>query len=387
MEQVAKVMMYIIRCAIQEKPLDKDIKSFMTEDFLHKIYNVSVSHDMAHLIGSTLEKYELLPEGKYAEMFREQEITAVYRYERLNFEYNQICEIFEKSKIDFMPLKGAVLRQLYPEPWMRTSCDIDILVHRKDLKRAQSVLEKELQYTKENEGTHDIKLRSLNDVSLELHYDLVEDNRAKNSHTVLKNIWKYSQVKENCEYFHIMNKDMFYFYHIAHIAKHFEVGGCGIRPLLDLWLMDNNADYRNYPSEKLLKQGGLLRFSYALRSLSEVWFSEKEHDDTTLKMQAYILQGGVYGTEENHILMRNYKAGGRIRYMLSRIFVPYVNLKYEFVILQKYRFLTPVFEVYRWFSFLFKGSKKQKIERLNSINHVPEECKQNVADMMEKIGL
>ncbi|MBO4954226.1 MAG: nucleotidyltransferase family protein, partial [Clostridia bacterium] len=30
--------------------------------------------------------------------------------------------------IDFMPLKGAVIRQYYPEPWMRTSCDIDIHV-------------------------------------------------------------------------------------------------------------------------------------------------------------------------------------------------------------------------------------------------------------------
>lgn len=387
MEQVVKVMMHIIKCAIQETPLDKEIKTVLTEDFLNESYKVSCFHDMAHLISATLDKYEFLPEGEIAEKFREQELTAIYRYERMNFEYRQICETLENAEINFMPLKGAVLRELYPEPWMRTSCDIDILVHREDLEKAESVLERALQYTKENVGSHDVTLRSVNGVCTELHYDLVEDNRAKNSPEVLKNIWEYSHLKENHKYFHIMNKDMFYFYHIAHIAKHFEVGGCGIRPLLDLWLMDNKGNYWNSSSENLLKQGGLLRFSYAIRSLSNVWFSGKEHDEITLKMQTYILQGGVYGTEENHILMRNHRAGGRIRYILSRVFVPYVNLKYEFPILQKYRFLTPVFEVYRWILFIFKGNKKGKIKRLNSVKHIPEEHKQNVTDMMEKIGL
>ncbi len=387
MEQVAKVMMHIIKCAIQKTPLDKEIKFFLTEDFLQKIYTISYAHDMAHIISATLDKYDLLPEGEISEKFREQELTAIYRYERLNFEYKQICEIFEKTEINFMPLKGAVLRELYPEPWMRTSCDIDVLVHKEDLKKAESVLKKELQYSKEYEGTHDITLRSVNGVCIELHYDLVEDNRAKDSPKVLKNIWEYSHLKENYKYFHIMNRDMFCFYHIAHLAKHFEVGGCGIRPLLDLWLIDNNAGFFDYETEKLLRQGGLLRFAYAIRSLSEVWFSGKEHDEITLKMQEYILQGGVYGTEENHILMRTHRAGGRIRYILSRIFVPYVNLKYEFPILQKYGFLTPFFQVYRWIFFIFKGNKKYKIKRLNSIKHIPEEHKQNVADMMEKIGL
>ena len=387
MEQVVKVVMHIIKCAIQETPLDKEIKTVLSEEFLNKIYKISCFHDMAHIISATLDKYELLPEGEIAEKFREQELIAIYRYERMNFEYRQICEILENAEINFIPLKGAVLRELYPEPWMRTSCDIDILVHRDDFKRAESVLERELKYTKYCEGTHDITLRSVNGVCTELHYDLVEDNRAKDSPEVLKNIWKYSHLKENCKYFHIMDKDMFYFYHVAHIAKHFEVGGCGIRPLLDLWLMNNKANYWDTQSENLLKQGDLLKFSYAIRSLSDVWFSGKEHDEITLKMQTYILQGGVYGTEENHILMRTEKAGGRMRYVLSRIFVPYINLKYEFPILQKYWFLTPVFEVYRWFLFIFKGNKKHKIKRLNSIKHIPEEQKQNVADMMEKIGL
>ena len=386
-EKVVEVLMHIIRCSIQEKPLDKEISSYMTEDFLHKIYQLSGAHDMAHLIGGVLSESGLLPEGKMSQKFQEQEYTAVYRYERLNYEYKQICEILESAKIHFMPLKGAVLRDLYPQPWMRTSCDIDILVHKKDLKTAEHILTQNLKYRKERTGSHDITLRSVNDICIELHFDLVEDSLAKDSHKVLKNVWKYSYTKENYTYFHMMNADMFYFYHIAHIAKHFEIGGCGIRTLLDLWILDNNGQYWNEKSEKMLKQGGLLRFSYAVRNLSQVWFSGKKHDEITLKMQEYILKGCIYGTEENHILMRTHKAGGRVGYILSRIFVPYVNLKYEFAVLQKYRFLTPVFEVYRWLLFIFKGNKKNRIKKLNSINHIPEEHKHNVADMMEKIGL
>lgn len=34
----------------------------------------------------------------------------------------------DEAQIHYIPLKGAVLRQLYPAPELRTSCDIDVLV-------------------------------------------------------------------------------------------------------------------------------------------------------------------------------------------------------------------------------------------------------------------
>lgn len=60
--------------------------------------------------------------------------------ERMDQELRRTCDLLEKAQIDYMPLKGAVIRSLYPEPWLRTSGDIDILV--KDADRAAKLLEK-----------------------------------------------------------------------------------------------------------------------------------------------------------------------------------------------------------------------------------------------------
>ena len=44
----------------------------------------------------------------------------------------ELKEALEKAEIPFLPLKGSVIRKYYPEPWMRTSCDIDLLIHKEE---------------------------------------------------------------------------------------------------------------------------------------------------------------------------------------------------------------------------------------------------------------
>lgn len=71
---------------------------------------------------------------------------------KINHEYNRICDALESVEISFLPLKGSVLRQYYPEPWMRTSCDIDILVHENDLEKTTEYLVRDLGYIYDRKG-------------------------------------------------------------------------------------------------------------------------------------------------------------------------------------------------------------------------------------------
>ena len=77
-------------------------------------------------------------------------MTAVYRYERINYELNCLTEALNQAEMPFIPLKGSILRQYYPEPWMRTSCDIDILVREEDIDAATQAIEKKLGYEYES---------------------------------------------------------------------------------------------------------------------------------------------------------------------------------------------------------------------------------------------
>ena len=134
MNKIAEIMIGTIRAQVcgSEYKIDKDI----TQEELNQLYILSKSQDMAHIVGAELEKQGILKSGdEVSEKFRKQQMIAIFRYERINYELEEICRVLEEAQIPHMPLKGSVIRKYYPEPWMRTSCDIDILVHESDLKK------------------------------------------------------------------------------------------------------------------------------------------------------------------------------------------------------------------------------------------------------------
>ena len=91
---------------------------------------------------------------------------------------------------------------------MRTSCDIDILVHEKDLRSAISCLVENLKYTEHEQNSHDVSLFSSSGVHLELHYDLVEEGWANSSNAILQKVWDYVSPKNDYQYWCEMSDEM-----------------------------------------------------------------------------------------------------------------------------------------------------------------------------------
>ena len=83
--------------------------------------------------------------------------------------------------------------------------------------------------------------------------------------------------------------------------------------------------------------------------MSAVWFNNEEPDATTLDMENYILQGGVYGTLEQHLAMSQNKKGGKFKHLMSRIFLTYKEMSIYYPSLKKYPILFPFYQVRRWF--------------------------------------
>ncbi len=79
-----------------------------------------------------------------------------------NHFYAAICDTLERTEISYIPLKGSVIKDLYPEPWMRTSCDIDILVHEEDLESAIFAIETDTDFVAGKRGLHDVSMINKN---------------------------------------------------------------------------------------------------------------------------------------------------------------------------------------------------------------------------------
>ena len=129
-----EIMFALLRSDICGTLLSDEEKSLYDAEILPQLKKIAKEHDVLQLLALGLQKNDLL-EGNSSQL--ENEIfKAAYRYEQLNYELNSLCASLEKAQIRFLPLKGSVIRKYYPEPWMRTSCDIDVLVRAEDLDKA-----------------------------------------------------------------------------------------------------------------------------------------------------------------------------------------------------------------------------------------------------------
>lgn len=182
-----------------------------------------------------------------------------------------------------------------------------------------------------------------------------------------------------------MPDELFYFYHIAHMAKHFEYGGCGVRPFIDLWILNHRLTFDREKRTALLREGGLLKFSEACETLSEVWFGDKEPTELTGLLEKYMLSGGMYGNIENMVAVQKNQDGGWLHYIFRRLFMPYERLKNVYPILQKHKWLTPVMQLRRWYDMIATGRMKRTVGEIKSLKSTP--GNNEIEELLEQLEL
>lgn len=318
------------------------------------LYAVSKSHDLAHLLAAALEKYGITAPSETKDELKKQKLLAVYRREQLDYEEERICNALQKVQIAHIPLKGAVIKRFYPEKWMRTSCDIDILIHPEDKAVAISQLCEQLGYVQKSDSARECSLVSKSGVNLELHFSLEFENEKTNS--VLSRVWNYAIANDGCSY--TLSNDFFVFYHIAHMLVHFTEGGCGIRPFIDLWLFKKANDTDENALLTLLKESESFTFYKSVCALCDVWFNGKAHTELTAMLEEYVVTGGVYGSRKNLGSTSIHKKGGFFKYLVSRIFMPKEKLRLVYPKIDKYPILIPYYWVKRWFTLFNKNKFK-----------------------------
>lgn len=387
MENAGATIVKLIGSEVCGSTLSLSCNSPITDKDLAEMYSVAKTHDIAHILSSALMNNGLLAGSAMENAYREQVYSTLYRYENQCYVFGKVCDVLEKEKIKYVPLKGAVIKEIYPQPWMRTGCDIDILVHEEDVENAAKIIAETLGYKCSEKGKHDVQILSTENIYVELHFSLLEEDASPAMAKVLDKAWDYviPCEKGSCRY--VFNDAMFYFYHIAHMAKHFAGGGCGIRPFLDLWLIEKNKNYDTAETASLLKKAKLTDFAKVARKLSRVWFSGEEHDRVTKIMEEFIFSGGCFGSKETIMLSEQQKAGGRVKHILSRIFIPYEDLKGQYPIIKKYKLLTPICEICRIFTLIFGKRKNFRKNYIGKLKSVPYEHLDDIDYLFKKTGL
>lgn len=381
-----ELLFAMLRSVICGEKADENCINAVTPELLDQAFALAQRHDLGHLVGQAAADWKL-PDSEPAAAAKQAAMQALYRYVNLNRAYEQICGALEAGEIPFIPLKGSVLRGYYPQAWMRTSCDIDILVKPENLARARELLETKLSYSYIATGSHDITLRSPDGVHLELHFDTIESFVSAKAQLIMASVWEKAVPVEGKGFMLAMPDELFYFYHIAHMAKHVIFGGCGIRPFLDLWILDKRIPHDPASREALLAQGKLLAFTKAARKLSDIWLSGVEADEMSAQMEKFLLEGGTFGNVKNLVTVQQTKSGGKGKYLLARIFLPYHHMKVQFPVLEKHKWLMPVCQVIRWCRVPFGDARKRTVAELRSSKEAAGEGADSTARLLNYLGL
>ncbi len=239
--------------------------------------------------------------GEEKDALRVMIMQSIHRTACQVMELKALERIFEDAGVMNQPMKGSIMKFIYPAPEMREMSDIDMLIEEQSFEKADTILRERGYVLLESIKHHDIYKKE--------PFYVVEAHRAMYDKTVDRNQYGYfknfsrTTAKEGCTYTQVFGKEDFYVYMMSHMAKHFYQMGCGIRHLVDIYVYLNKYSDcmdRKYVDQELDKCG-ILTFTRHMEKLAYVWLDGVPGTELHDMIFAYMLDSGIYGKDENGI--------------------------------------------------------------------------------------
>ena len=311
------------------------------------------------------------------------EAKAVYNYTQRKVSLNEISEVFEKESIPYIPLKGSVLCDYYPYPWMRTSSDIDVLIHEEDIKNAIQALKLYTDFEYLRHDRHDVHFVNKS-VHLELHFSF--EYSIEKIDKALSDPWD-SIVKPDDSYRCSFTPEYNLFYIVTHAAKHFiQNGGIGIRPILDIYFLKTYSVFDEKRFMAYCDEAGVSGFYKQCCKLIDVWFNKESHDDISKIFENIVISGGVFGSKYLKLVSNKRNDSGR-RYIGRRIFKSSEEIKNYFPVCRKHPILVPYYQVVRWTRMLRTKRPGEYVSEFKQANLVEQSEVVMYDELMKAMGL
>ena len=281
--------------------------------------------------------------------------TCRYLYidERQRWELEKLYGVFDENGISYLPLKGVVLKSLYPRPDMRIMGDADILIRVEQYDKIRQLMI-QLGFTEKVESDHEL-IWTKPSLYLELHKRVIPSYNHDYA-AYFGDGWRLAQPGEPENRFRMSREDNL-IYLLTHFAKHYRDGGIGIRHLTDLYVYRRAYPQLDeaYVKAELGKLQLVVFYENVCRTIAVLFETAEETKETALITQM-ILGSGVYGSEEGHIAAQGVrdKAYGktakqvRSKHWRQLVFLPYQDMCKKYPLVEKCALLLPVMWIVRW---------------------------------------
>lgn len=363
LSETHKAAVYLIACALNGVRPDKSVTAAID----HKsLYEFADSQKIDALLGSVLGQCDC---GEMTDRWKDAYNRSIRKNILFDAERAKVFSLLEENGIWYVPLKGILLKDLYPVYGTRQMSDNDILFD-----PAYAAVVKDLftglgyECLSYMESNHDAYFKKPY-FNFEMHLSLFQKFSPYHEFDVrIKNrLLKDEDTSCGCHF----SKEDCYIYIYLHFAKHLHHFGTGIRSLTDLYLY--RLCYPDLDSSYISEE--LSRFDLAqeeqfIQKLVRKIFSSPDPDllsSLDPEDEAFLLQfleNGTYGSMENFLkssLDQYSESSGvsrKLHYLKDRLF-PDIEEKLSFypAFFSRHRWARPFFFIYRFFNRLIVNRK------------------------------
>ncbi len=362
---------YVIRCAVKGETPKKPQEAINWKQFVS--------------LAKKQEAYSLVAAALPSEYLPAEESVRLHNYEKselvrliaMKSELTALEGEMRWQGIRFMLLKGARIKEFYPKESMRQMSDIDILydetardalldMMKKHGYKLYSWSENSDDFSKKPYYTFEFHRRLFfDDFGFDPDFSFVWDNAVPDE-------------KNPCKL--VMRTEDVYLHSVAHMYKHYRLGGFGIRFLADTYLMLKGAQMDTDYIALRLADMGLTEFEKTVRELAVCVMEDGEYSDAQLTFLSGVMEFGLYGdmTQGRAVQFEQFKArsgsDSMVKYTLSRLFPDREYMHRTYRVLDSAPFLLPYFYVQRLITKTFSDGGKA-VKELKDIKKIQKKDK------------
>ncbi len=312
-----------------------------------EVWNLARRHHLETMVWETAKTNPTVPEdikSQMSNLFN----RMMAREVRQGHCLGQIEEALTDAGIHYAPIKGAILKNDYPQTHFRFMSDLDFYIKPENRPAIRKVIESIGGKFKGTESG-DEQFLFWDKLGIEFHGRLLY----RKTKVGIENYPAWEFVDESCNR---LSEEGYALNLIGHAVHDLAGAGPGIRYILDLWMYRN----RHQPQpvwEKVnekLKRDNIFEAAQNLLNLSEYLFGNGDESPLMIEMADYVLTGGLHGDYKRG-LASQVASGKALRKQLFRNRIEFEN-RYPW--LKKYPFLLPIAWVMRVIQSLKKHRKR-----------------------------
>lgn len=297
-----------------------------------------------------------------------------------------ISQAFEENGIDHMPVKGTLMKALYPDHAMRYMCDADILIKEEQYPEISPIMES-LGFREKGESDHE-HIWKHPFLMVELHKHLIPSYN-KDYYSYFGVGWDLAKIQNGHRW--SMTREDAFIYDTIHFAKHYRDASANSHFIIDLWIC-----LRTYPDMDhayIRQQLGRLKmeaFYDNIIRVTKAWFESGSWDDVVERMSEILLAEDKKQQKQRREVAGDTRAvqaegsakKARIKHIWRRIFLTREQMDWS---RPQFKHLPlPIAWVARWCSDIPKWGKAIREEKNKSISV---DAVENYRKDLEYVGL